>query len=326
MNDRKKVFVSLKLPEPLVEMLTKHFDVEVYEADGLIPQELLCEKARTVDAIVATAWIAIPREVIACAGPNLKAIVNFGVGYNNIDVAAATEKKIMVTNTPDVLTDATATFAWCLMLSAARRICEGERLVRTGKPWHLTPCDFWGRDITGRTLGVVGTGRIGTSFAMKSRGFEMKVLYQDVVDNATLDRELGAHRVDLDTLLRESDFISLHVPYMPSTHHLIDARAFEIMKPTAVLVNSSRGPVVDEAALAHALKTGQIWGAGIDVYENEPVVNPALFELDNIVMTPHVASASPESRQGMARLAAECCIAALNGERPSAVVNPEVLN
>lgn len=324
MANRKKVYVALTLPEILVEMLEREYEVEVYDRKGPISKELLGEKMRTVDAVVVSASIAVPRDVIESAGPCLKAIVNYGVGYNNIDVEAATERKIMVTNTPDVLTDATATFAWCLMLAAARRVGEGDRFIRSGKPWNLSPCDFWGRDITGRTLGVIGTGRIGTSFALKSRGFDMKILYHDVARSETLEK-LGANLVSKEELLRESDFVSLHVPYIPATHHLIGARAFEIMKPTAILVNCARGPVVDEKALVAALKTGQIWGAGLDVYENEPVVSPELLEMENVVMAPHIASASPDSREGMARLAAENCIAALTGKRPGALVNPEVL-
>ena len=320
---RKKVFIALKLPKILTEILSRDYEVEAYESAEPISKALLCEKMHTADAVVVTAWIAVTRDVIACAGPNLKIIANYGVGYNNIDVEAASERKIMVTNTPDVLTDATATFAWSLLFAVARRIGEGDRLVRTGTPWNLSPCDFWGRDITGRTLGVIGAGRIGTSFALKSKGFDMTVLYHDVVPNSKLD-EAGAKFVTLEKLLRESDFISLHVPYIPYTHHLIDTHAFEFMKPTAILINCSRGPVVDEKALVDALQTGRIWGAGLDVYENEPDVSPELLKMDNVVLTPHIASASPDSREGMAKIVAECCLAALSGQRPAALVNPVV--
>jgi len=244
-----------------------------------------------------------------------------------VDVAAATRRGILVTNTPDVLTDTTADFAWALLMATARRVLEGDRYVRDGR-W--TQWDFnllLGADVHGKTLGVVGFGRIGRAIARRALGFDMRVLYQDAVraDPAT-ETELKATRVDLPTLLRESDFVTLHTPLLPETRHLINAERLRKMKRTAYLVNAARGPVVDEAALARGLKEGWIAGAGLDVFEDEPRVHPDLLGLDNVVLAPHIASASHETRLKMATLAVENCLAALEGTMPPTPVNPEVLS
>jgi glyoxylate reductase len=253
-------------------------------------------------------------------------VSNVAVGFNNIDVAAATKRGVVVTNTPDVLTETTADFAWTLLMATARRVVEADRYVREGK---FTQWEFMlllGGDIHGKTLGIIGFGRIGRAMARRARGFDMRVLYQDAVaaDPAT-ERELRATRTDTATLLRESDFVTLHTPLLPETQHLINAQSLKTMKKTAYLVNASRGPVVDEAALAQALKEGWIAGAGIDVFEREPEVHPALMGLPNAVLAPHIASASSDTRLKMANLAVDNCLAVLEGKMPPTPVNPEAL-
>jgi len=260
--------------------------------------------------------------------PDLRVVANVAVGFNNVDVAAATRRGVVVTNTPDVLTDTTADFAWALLMATARRVVAGDRYVREGK-WKRW--DFGlllGADIHGKTLGIVGFGRIGRAMARRALGFDMRVLYQDAMapaDPAT-ERDLKASRVDLPTLLRESDFVTLHTPLLPETRHLIDAQALKTMKRTAYLINASRGPVVDEAALVQALKEAWIAGAGLDVFENEPEVHPGLIGLQNVILAPHIGSASHDTRIKMAILAVENCLAVLEGKTPPTPVNPEVLS
>ena len=257
--------------------------------------------------------------------PGLRMVANVAVGFNNIDLTAATRRGVMVSNTPGVLTDTTADFAFTLIMAAARRVAEGDRFVRAGR-FHGWAIDMLlGQDIWGATLGLVGVGRIGGAVARRARGFDMRVLYTDAVAlPAEAERELGATRVELDVLLREADFVSLHVPLTPDTHHLIDARRLAMMKPTAVLVNTSRGPVVDEAALAAALRERRILGAGIDVYEREPDIHPDLLELDNVVLAPHIASGSVRTRSEMSAMAVRNLLAGLGGERPPNLVNADV--
>jgi glyoxylate reductase len=253
-------------------------------------------------------------------------VANVAVGFNNIDVAEATKRGVVVTNTPDVLTETTADFAWTLLMATARRVVEADRYVREGKFTQWKFMLLLGGDIHGKTLGIIGFGRIGRAMARRARGFDMRVLYQDAVaaDPAT-ERELRATRTDTATLLRESDFVTLHTPLLPETRHLINAQSLKTMKKTAYLVNASRGPVVDEAALAQALKEGWIAGAGIDVFEREPEVHPALMGLPNAVLAPHIASASSDTRLKMANLAVDNCLAVLEGKTPPTPVNPEAL-
>jgi glyoxylate reductase len=248
------------------------------------------------------------------------------VGYDNIDLPAATRHGVMATNTPGVLTDTTADFAFALMMAAARRVAEGDRFLRAGR-FHGWAIDMLlGQDVWGATLGLVGVGRIGGAVARRARGFGMRLLYTDAVSlPEDVERELGAARVDLATLLREADFVSLHVPLTPETRHLIGAPELARMKPTAVLVNTSRGPVVDEAALAGALRDGAIFAAGLDVFEREPEVHPGLLELDNVVLAPHIASGSVRTRSEMSAMAVRSLVAGLRGERPPNLLNPEVL-
>ena len=247
------------------------------------------------------------------------------MGTDNIDVAAATERGVAVTNTPGVLTLATAEMAWSLLLAAARRVAEGDRITRSGKFAGWGPTLYLGRAVTGKTLGVIGAGRIGTAFARLSKGFRMEVLYRARRPNRALERELGARRTSLPEILKRSDFLSLHVDLNPSTRGMIGRKEFSLMKPSAVLVNTSRGPVIDEKELVRALKSRKISAAGLDVYEREPRLAPGLASLDNAVLAPHAGSATTEARAAMAELAAENLILALSGRRPKTCVNPEVL-
>jgi glyoxylate reductase len=259
------------------------------------------------------------------AAPNLRIVANMAVGYNNIKVDEATQRGIIVTNTPGVLTDTTADFAWTLLMAAARRVVEGDRFLRAGRFHGWGPLMLVGQDVYGKTLGIIGFGRIGRAVAKRARGFDMQVLYYDrqSVDPAT-ERDLNARAVSMEQLLEQSDYVTLHTDYNPETHHLIGAPEFERMKSTAYLINTARGPIVDEAALAHALKSGQIAGAALDVFEREPEVHPGLLELENVVLAPHIASASLDTRNAMAMMAAENIISVMNGERPPNIVNPQV--
>jgi glyoxylate reductase len=258
--------------------------------------------------------------------PDLRIVSNVAVGYNNIDVKAATRRGVMVTNTPGVLDDTTADFTWCLMLATARRLVEGDKFFRTGKwkGWGLM--QYLGYDVHHKTLGIFGLGRIGKAVARRAKGFDMRVIYYDTarVDEST-ERDLGVMYVDKRTLLRESDFVTLHVPLLPETHHFISHAELALMKKTAILVNASRGPVVDEKALVKALKDGKIAGAGLDVYEKEPKCERALVGMKNVVLAPHTASASYETRAKMAMIAVQNCIAGLTGQRPPNLLNPEVM-
>jgi len=321
-DDRKgrRVYVSRPIPEPGLELLRASCDVEVKPTDELVPREELLEKVKGRDALLCLLTEEIDAEIIE-TGTDLKIIANYAVGYNNVDVESATRHDIWVSNTPGVLTNTTADMAWALMFAVGRRIPEADRFTRAGeyKGWSATM--LLGGDIYGKTLGIIGVGRIGAAVAMRSAGFNMRVLYSDVRSNKELEREVGAEKVDMDTLLKESDFVSVHVPLMPETRRLIGRRSLAMMKSTAYLINTSRGPVVHEAALAEALKNGVIAGAGLDVYEYEPEINPDLRKLDNVVLTPHTASGSVETRSKMATMAAENVLAALDGRTPPNAVN-----
>lgn len=322
---KPNVYVTRMLPAEAIEKLQQHCDVEINPDDRVLTREELLAKVRGRDAVLCLLTDTIDDEVLTAAGPQCKIFANYAVGYNNIDVAAATARRVLISNTPGVLTDATADIAWALLFATARRIVESDAYTRAGKFTGWGPMLFLGRDITGKTLGVVGAGRIGANFAKKSKGFEMKVLYHDVQPNAKFEAETGATFVDFDTLLKESDFVSVHVPLLPSTRHLMGEREFKLMKSTAVLINTSRGPVVDEHALVEALKSGEIWGAGLDVFEEEPLLAPGLAELPNAVVVPHIASATIETRTKMGIMAVDNILAALNGDTPPNCVNPEIL-
>lgn len=323
----ESVYVTRVIPQPGIDLLKQHIArVDVNESDVPLSHPELCGKAGEYEALVTLLTDNVDEEVLAAGKDRLKICANVAVGYDNIDVEAATRLGIMVTNTPGVLTETTADFAWALLMGIARRVCESQAYLRAGKYTGWGIMLLLGGDVHGKTLGLVGFGRIGQAMAARASGFAMTVLYYDpVVDAAEAAARLGARQVDLETLLRESDFVSVHTPLTDDTHHLFGAAQLRRMKESAYLINTSRGPVVDEAALAQALRDGEIRGAALDVFENEPEVYPGLLELDNVLITPHVASASVDTRTRMATMAAENVIAAFGGARPPTLVNPEVL-
>jgi glyoxylate reductase len=319
------VLISRLLPAAAITLARSRAVVDAYDVDGAMPRLDLLKRAADKQGVICVISEAVDQELLDRC-PGLRVVSNVAVGYNNINVAACTRRGIVVTNTPDVLTDTTADFAWTLLMATARRLAEADRYVRAGgfKQWEYML--LLGGDIHGKTLGVVGFGRIGRAMARRALGFGMRVLYQDAVAaDAATERELNATRVDLGTLLRESDFVTLHTPLIPETRHLINAGSLRTMKKTAYLINAARGPVVDEAALVEALKAHRIAGAGLDVFEEEPTVHPGLIDLPNVVLAPHIGSASQETRLQMATLAVENCLAVLEGKTPPTPVNPEVL-
>jgi glyoxylate reductase len=294
-------------------------EVEVYLHDRSIPESELMERIKHRDGLLCVLTDSISRRVIE-AGGQLKIIANFAVGYDNIDLPAASEKGIVVSNTPDVLTEATADLAFTLLLSCARRIIEGDEMVRTGRFGGWTPMRLLGSDVFGQTIGIVGTGRIGTAVARRACGFGMKILYSDPKVNRVVEEKFQARRLELQDLIPNSDFISVHVPLSDSTRHLIDERHLLLMKPSAFLINTSRGPVIDERALVKILKNKKIAGAGLDVYEREPLLSPGLQSLTNVVLLPHLGSATLQTRDRMSELAAKNIISlAQNNFAPNAV-------
>jgi lactate dehydrogenase-like 2-hydroxyacid dehydrogenase len=322
---KPKVLVTRMIQEGNIEALRKHFDVEVNPDDSAYTKAELIAKVKGKDGVLSMLTDTIDGEVLDAAGPQCKIVANYAVGYNNFDVAAATARKVILTNTPGVLDDATATHTITLMLATAKRIAEGDKFVRAGKWGSWAPLFFLGLDVDGQTLGIAGLGRIGKNVARKAAAFGMKIIYSDVKPDADFERDSGARFVDKATLLRESDFLTLHVPLNDATRHFIGENELKAMKPTAVLINASRGPVVDEKALARALKDKVIWGAGLDVFENEPKVDPGLLELDNVVIVPHIASATPRTRYAMGEIAVNNLIKVLTGQKPDTCVNPDVL-
>jgi len=323
---KPKVYVTRELPERGLKIIKKYFDTEVWTEYAPPPKKLIIEKAKNVDALASLLSDKIDAEVFDAA-PRLKIVAQMAVGFDNIDVQEATKRGIYVTNTPEVLTDTTADFAWTLLMAVARRVVEADKYVRTGQwkvGWH--PSMMSGRDIHHATIGIVGAGRIGYAVAKRAKGFDMKVLFYDVIPRPEMEKELRAKRVDLDTLFKESDFVSIHVPLMKETYHLVNAEKLKLMKKTAYLINNSRGPVVDEKALYEALKEGRIAGAGLDVFEQEPIpVDNPLLKLDNVAVAPHISSASYETRSKMAEMVAENLVAFFEGRKPPNLVNPEVV-
>lgn len=321
---KPNVFVTRLIPEKGLEIVRDFCEVDLWPNELPPTRDELLQHVRGVDGLLCLLTDRIDGEVMDEAGSQLKVISNHAVGFDNIDVPAATARKIPVGNTPEVLTDATADFAFALMMAVARRIPEAERYVHAGKWKTWGPMLLLGVDLKGATLGLVGFGRIGKAMARRAAGFDMRVIYYDPNESQP-SADLNAERVEFEALLHQSDFISLHTPLTPDTHHLIDSEAFSKMKPTAVLVNTSRGPVVDPEALYEALKEKLIFGAGLDVTEPEPVsMDSPLLRLDNIVIAPHVASASKSSRDMMAWMAAQNLVAGLKGERLPNCVNPQV--
>lgn len=318
-----KVFVTRQIPEPGLDLLRQVAEVKVWPEELPPPRETLLREVKDCDALVSLLTDRIDGELLDQA-PKLKVVANYAVGYDNMDISAATQRGVLLTNTPGVLTDTTADLAFTLILAAGRRIVEANRYVMAGKWKTWGPTLLLGQDIHGATLGLVGLGRIGSAVARRAQGFNMKVLYYSVPRNEEMEKELGVEYVSFDELLSQSDFISIHVPLTPDTRHLFNAEAFSKMKPTAVLVNTARGPIVDEAALYNALKSGQIAAAGLDVMDPEPpkADNP-LLKLDNVTIVPHIASASIATRTRMATMAAENVVAALKGQIPPNILNKE---
>ena len=311
----KQVYVSRRLPELAMEELAKVCSYDVNPEDRPATREELIFAVKNYSAIISMLNDNIDAELISHASSNLKLIANYGVGFNNIDVKAANAKGIYVSNTPDVLTDATADLAFALMFSAARRVVEGDHIARKGS-FYWSPEYMLGYDITGRTLGIIGSGRIGSNFGKKAAlGFRMNILYYGRHNSEELDA-VGGKLVSLDELLSQSDYISLHVPLTPETKHMLGAAEFAKMKNTAILINTARGPVIDEDALAHALKNHTIAAAGLDVYEHEPEVHPLLKELDNVVLMPHVGSATFDARTNMGLMDVSNIAAVLAGKLP----------
>jgi len=310
-----KVFVTRRIPEAGINLLKeKGYDVEVSDFDGVLPREQLLEKVKGADAVLPLLTDKIDAEFFDTAGPQLKIVANYAVGYDNINVEEAKKRGLIVTNTPDVLTEAVAEHAAALMLSVARRIVEADKFMREGKYIGWAPMLLMGREFAGKTLGLVGLGRIGAKVAeIMKNGFGMNVIYFDVRRNEALEKNIGLGYAELEAVLKQADFISIHVPLMEATKHLIGTRQFGLMKPTAYLINTSRGPVVDESALVEALKNKIISGAALDVFEAEPKMAPGLAELENVIVTPHIASATEETRSAMSELAAKNIIEVLEG-------------
>ena len=314
------------IPAPgLIERLRQRFDVLVNRNDGYMSRQDLLQAVKGIDGLISLLNERVDAELLDRA-PLLKVVSNYAVGYNNVDVDTATSRGVMVTNTPDVVTDATADLAWALLMAIARDVYLVDRYVRSGEWKEWRPEQFISADITGATLGIIGLGRIGQAMAKRAVGFDMRVLYADAHRaNHEVEQRCRAEYAALDDLLKESDFVTIHAPLDAQTHHLIDARALALMKPTAYLVNAARGPIVDESALVAALQRRAIAGAALDVYENEPHLAEGLAELDNVILVPHLGANSRRTRERMAAMTADNVIAALSGDVPPNLVNPAVL-
>src|SRR5213594_4274326 len=310
----KNVFISNNLPQDSVGLIPRSHSLDYNDSDAPLSKAELISRLKGKDGLICHIISTIDDEVLAAA-PTLKVVANVAVGYNNIDVAAAKRRGVIVTNTPDVLTETTADFAWALLMAAARRVVEADRYARSGQ-WKAWKWDLlWGADVHGKTLGVIGFGRIGRAVARRAGGFNMSILYHDALRaDAAAEREFNATFVTKERLLADADFVTVHTNLTVETRHLIDEAALKRMKKTAVLVNAARGPIVDEAALVRALREGWIAGAGLDVFEDEPTIHPGLLPLPNVVLAPHIASASRDTRTGMAILAVRNCVAVLEGK------------
>ena len=330
MTGRPKILVAQKVPDAAYPLLEEIGEVEANLQEGIIwPYEELLRRGPNHDYIYSLLTDNIDARFLeACAAgtPRLKMVANMAVGYNNIDVDAATRLGIAVSNTPGVLSDTTADLAFALLMATARRIPEAERYLRAGKYTGWGPLLFCGAEVHQATLGLIGAGRIGKIVAKRASGFDMQVIYYDVYrmspeDEATYNMTY----MPMDDVLKRADFVSVHTPYMPSTHHLIGERELSLMKPDAILINTARGPIVDEKALVRALQAGTIAGVGLDVFENEPAVEPELMTMENVVILPHIASASLKTRTLMATMASDNIVAHFHGQRPPNIVNPAVL-
>jgi glyoxylate reductase len=320
-----EVYVTRPLPEPGTTLLRRAgLRVDQHEHDRPPSRDELLRHAAGKQALLCMLTESVDAALLD-AVPTLRVVANLAVGYDNVDIGAATDRGVVVTNTPDVLTEATADLTWALILAAARRLVEGDALVRSGVWDGWSPTQLLGWPVHARTMGVVGMGKIGTAVARRARGFGMSVLYHNRRPDPVAESVLSAKFVDLDRLLREADVVCIHAPLTDSTRHLIDARALELMRPSALLVNTSRGAIVDESALVEALRSGAIAAAALDVFEGEPSLAAGLTELPNVVLAPHIGSATVDARSAMVRLCSENIVAVLSGDRPITPVNPDVL-
>ena len=321
-----KVFLTRELPPESMAILQEHSVLSMNSEDRYLSKEEIIAGIQGVDGLLCLLTDTIDDEILA-ANSDLKVVANFAVGFNNIDIEAATRRKIPVTNTPGVLTDTTADMAWALLMTAARRVAEGDRFVRTRNWQGWGPLQFLGGDVTGATLGLVGLGRIGKAMIQRAKGFEMDVIYWNRTRlSAQEETDLGVTYRELDDVMRESDFVSVHTALNAQTRHLIGKHEISLMKSTASIINTARGPIIDEKAMATALKEGVIASAGLDVYENEPLLEPELYDLPNAVLAPHLGSGTIGTRTKMGNMAVENCLAVCRGQRPPNLVNPEVID
>lgn len=316
----EKVYIAGAIPEVGLNLLKEHFEVEMYEGEGIIDKETLKEGVKDATALISILSTNVDQEVIDSA-TNLKIIANFGAGFNNIDIKYAREKGIDVTNTPKASTASTAELTFGLVLAVARRIVEGDKLSRTKGFDGWAPLFFRGREVSGKTIGIIGLGEIGSAVAKRAKAFDMDVLYTGPHQKKEKEREIGAKYVDLNTLLENADFITINAAYNPDLHHMIDTEQFKRMKSTAYLINAGRGPIVNEEALVKALEEKEIEGAALDVYEFEPDITDGLKSLDNVVITPHIGNATFEARDMMSKIVANDTIKKLSGDTPQFIVN-----
>jgi glyoxylate reductase len=326
MTDPGAVLVTRGVPEPVRARLAGGCRLEVWEGEGVMPRAELLDRVAGKAGLLAMLTDRVDAELLDRAGPGLLVVANFAVGYDNLDLDACTARGVLATNTPDVVTEATADMTWALLLAAARRVAEGDRFLRARRPWVWGPEFFLGFEVHGRTLGVIGLGRIGRAVARRAAGFAMPVVYT-AGHRLPPEEEaaLGVAWRELDELLAEADFVTVHTGLSPATRHLIGAERLARMKPTAVLVNTARGPIVDEAALVAALRAGELGAAGLDVFEREPKLHPGLLELDNVTVAPHLGTATLATRVAMGMAAAGNLLAAVEGRRPPNLLNPDAL-
>ncbi|MEX6291203.1 2-hydroxyacid dehydrogenase family protein [Staphylococcus saprophyticus] len=316
-----KVYIAGPIPEVGLNLLKDQgFEVDMYEGTGIIDKETLKQGVKDADALISLLSTSVDKEVIDAAN-NLKIITNYGAGFNNVDIDYARQQNIDVTNTPKASTNSTAELTFALVLAVARRIPEGDKLCRTTGFDGWAPLFFRGREVSGKTIGIIGLGEIGSAVARRAKAFDMNILYTGPHQKVDKEREIGAKYVDLETLLKNADFVTINAAYNPSLHHQIDKAQFEMMKPTSYLINASRGPIVHEKTLVQALKDKEIEGAALDVFEFEPEINDELKTLDNVVITPHIGNATFESRDMMSKIVANDTISKLNNDQPKFIVN-----
>ncbi len=322
---KPKVFLTRELPPKAMQRLFEHTELEYNKEDRVLTKNEIINGIQGKDALLCLLTDAIDGEIMD-ANPNLKIIANYAVGFNNIDVDAATQRRIPITNTPGVLTETSADMAFTLLVATARRVVEGDKFIRTGKWTGWGPLQFLGSDIFGATLGIVGLGRIGKAVAKRAKGFDMKVIYWNRTRlSKNEEQKLGLTYASFEAVLRQSDYVSLNIAYNEHTFHLMSDNEFNLMKQTAIVINTARGPVIDEKALVRALQSKKIAGAGLDVFEEEPIVTPELIDMDNCILLPHLASATIETRTKMAMIAIDNLLAKFDGKELPNLINKEVL-